>query len=254
MAKRKPKFWNDFEKFLGSGYPKFIKTILLSSGFDNKSSLLLIDKERVKDIEEYVSKNRYLLKKTSYEKNTETFEFSIGHKVLLTNIPKYIKQFEKQSVAQLEEKKKLELELRKETEVNSLVNTDPTVSKNVLLQKLRSYSKATKFNFEISEKNIENFAKTDQGFNCQVLCPHCPKKYLISFKRYWNTSNFTNHIRTHFKFDVVDVETSVETINDDLPNGSTDSVSAGANLGANRNIIRLQELQNLPSDLQSILE
>lgn len=145
MAKRKPKFWNDFEKFLGSSYPKFIKNILFDSGFDNKSSLLLIDEKSIKDIEEYVSKNRYLLKKKSYEKNleknTDKVEFFIGHKVLLTNIPKYVKQFEEESARKLEEKNKSKKEIKE--------NSDPSVLKNILIDKLQNYSKATKLNFEM---------------------------------------------------------------------------------------------------------
>lgn len=258
MARRKPKFLRNFNKFLGKSYPNFIKNILFSSGFDNKNSLELIDEESIKNIEEYVNKNRYHLKKTSYEKTlnkTDKFEFSIGHKVLLTNIPKYVEKFENESLKKLQDKKK-EGSLEE-----SDASLDPSALRKTLLEKLQNYSTSSKLNFKISEENIENLENKNQRITCKVHCPFCSKKYLILFKHNWKISNITVHIRKHFTIETVNVLVNSDNDNnlgDDTRNVTLASESASSSSvenniinSANNSIIRLHDL---PQELESILQ
>lgn len=67
-----------------------LKYILINCGYDNIASLKLIDNENIRDLEEYVKKNRSSLTLENLEcahKNryleTRKFEFLIGHKALL---------------------------------------------------------------------------------------------------------------------------------------------------------------------------
>lgn len=251
MARRKPKFLRNFDKFLGKSYPKFIKNILFSSGFDNKNSLELVDEERIKNIEEYVNRNRYHLKKTSYEKTlnkTNKFEFSIGHKVLLTNIPKYVEKFENESLKKLQEKKKEESARESEANLNLFA------LRKTLLEKLQNYSTTSKLNFKISEENIENLENTNQRITCKVHCPFCSKKYLILFKHNWKISNITVHIRKHFTIETVNVlvnSSDDNNLGDDTRNVTSALVSASSSSVANNSIIRLHDL---PKELETILQ
>lgn len=84
------------EKFIGSKYPSFIKDILLHSGFDCESALLLINEERIKKIELDVAAKPELLNNTVYEEkirnSNDEFQFLIGHRELILNIPETIRQ------------------------------------------------------------------------------------------------------------------------------------------------------------------
>lgn len=94
MSSRIFKHLGDFQ---GEQYPKFIVGILISAGFDNKLSLKQIDEDFVKSIEEYIDKNRRLIKNTPYEKinnSDEKFKFSIGHRLLIEKIPEIISKLE----------------------------------------------------------------------------------------------------------------------------------------------------------------
>lgn len=152
MANKKPKFWHNFEKFVGDRYPKFINEILFKAGFDNKLSLKLIDEKTIGDLEKFIEKNRYLLKNTSYEKNTQEninpsidhFKFSLGHRLLITSIPEHLKKFDEEND---------KIYKRKESKTQN--DLDTSTLKSNLLKKLKNYSKTSKFNFFLTENNIQ---------------------------------------------------------------------------------------------------
>lgn len=224
MSSKKPQFWTEFEHFLGDRYPKFLINILLNCGFDSKVSLLNINAEVVKQIEDYVNKNRYLLKNTVYEEN-EPFEFLIGHKVLITSIPENIKNFD----AQKEKKKK-----EKKT-----INIDQDKLEIDLLTKLNNYAKSTKSNFTVSKESVVEFNKTDFGIKCRIICPLCSKAVACEHKNHWRVSNFTNHIRSNHKEIATHIENKNPSLNDTVPGESNNST---------KSVLRIRN-----SDLDAIL-
>lgn len=204
MKIKKPKFWYSFERYLGEKYPQFITDILLTAGFDNTSSLKLISEKTIKDLEIYVKNNKHLLKKTRYENNPENFEFALGHKILLTSIPENLKKFEASNAI-----KKV-----KKRESASEIDCNPTALKKNLIKKINNYSKKFNYGFFVTENNIDGFEKYELNFKCKIVCPFCTTKKSVLFKgKYWNTSNFTNHVRTHFRGETVEVnvQTCAET-------------------------------------------
>lgn len=86
MSRRTPIF-SQLEKFTGSKYPAFLKKILINSGFDCESSLLLLNEEVIKNLESEVNLKKELLKNTVYDSKDGDFKFLIGHRQLLLNIP-----------------------------------------------------------------------------------------------------------------------------------------------------------------------
>lgn len=228
MSNKKPHFWNKFENFLGDRYPKFLLKILLNCGFDSKVSLQNINSEVVKQIEDYVNKNRYLLKNTVYEEN-EPFEFLIGHKVLITSIPENIKNFDAQK-----EKKKKE---------NKTKNIDQDKLEKDLLTKLNNYAKSTKSNFTVSKESVVELKKTDSGIKCRVICPLCSKAVACEHNNHWRVSNFTNHIRSNHKVIATHIENEIPSENPSL----NDNVSGESN-NSTKSVLRIRN-----SDLDAIL-
>lgn len=144
MAIRNPKFWTELDKYIGESYPKFIEHILIACGFDNKGLLKLITGDTVKDIENFVRKNTQFVKNTSYEKTIdnliENFEFSLGHRILITSIPAKIKEFD------------AEKKLKKQ-------NCDQETLKNVLLTKIQKYSKKIEITIRCIGRKYNFFLK-----------------------------------------------------------------------------------------------
>lgn len=196
MSRRKPKFFKDFEIFLGNKFPIVILNILLDCGFDNKLSLSLLKEESIKHIENHVNKNKHLIKNTNYEK-LENFEFSIGHKLLITSIPENLKKFNQENKNKPPQNS--EEEAREEKSEKGIDNFDPNSLKTGLLTKLQKYALKFNFNYIVEESDITKFSSDRKGFKCFVKCPLCASQFSCIYRKYWITSNFTNHIRTHFK-------------------------------------------------------
>lgn len=76
--------------------------ILLATGFDCDLALNGLNSDNVNEIEHYVEENRHLLLGTPYE-NVQTFAFRPGHRMLLTNIPKYLHDLTVKSAKKIQE-------------------------------------------------------------------------------------------------------------------------------------------------------
>lgn len=215
----KNRLWCNLEAIAGGSYPKYFKKILLKAGFDNCATLKLISEKTIPDIEAYVQKNKHLLKNTPYERrhrgrgkqnlkqsaeqNDENFKFSLGERLLLLSIAENIRKIEPKPERDKKKKK--------------IIPSEDTL-KSILLKKLQDYSKQTKFNYFLTEKNICKFRNTEEGFKCSVICPICPKSNALTYKSYWNTSNFTNHVRTHYTIETVELKDVIVLNNTDLNN------------------------------------
>lgn len=107
--------------------PKFLKSILITSGYDCKSALQVLDEQSIIDIEEFVQTNRgkfaEILKDTKYE-NITLFKFRPGHRKLIINLPKH-----------------LNLVKKTHKETNSTEGRNDIELKANLLQKISNYGK-----------------------------------------------------------------------------------------------------------------
>lgn len=178
----RPKILCELEVFLKDKFPKIIYKLLCDCGFDNKTSIRLINGQTVKLLESYVNKNRNILKNSTYDRNKE-FEFSIGHKLLILNLPSYLNQLEKTKI---------------ENKQNNSLNNEQECKK-AIVNKLQNYVQKYHFNVIVSEENIINFQKTSScGYKCHVKCAICENLCSCLYKKNWNTSNFTNHLKLHF--------------------------------------------------------
>lgn len=116
MTNAKTNVYAELERKLGEKLPGGIQKILESTGFENKSSLLNINIDSIKDIEEYINENKYILEKTSYElclNNNYVFKVKPGHRAFILNIPKVLNS----------SKKKIESVLKKNNRQKNVFNT-----------------------------------------------------------------------------------------------------------------------------------
>lgn len=170
------------EKFNECKYPSFIKFVLKFCGFEEESTLLLINEETIKKIEEEVTKNKQLIAKTVYEKNTqadEEFRFLIGHKDLILNIPKTLKD----SVKSKKSKKQLDVE----------------VVADDLLERVNAYLESKNFTCEVKKEHMQLISLNDDlcSATCTLKCIFCKATVKCTFDNKWSISNYPAHLRKH---------------------------------------------------------
>lgn len=87
----KDNIFHEFEKNFNDKISDDIKKILLRSGFDSKSSILGLNTDVIKDIEQFANEDRSVLEGTSYE-NMGEFKFKPGHKIAILHLANQVKQ------------------------------------------------------------------------------------------------------------------------------------------------------------------
>lgn len=177
MSKR---FWLNFESYLQSKLPKYLKDILTSTGFDNELSISSINSDSVSDIEKFVSENKHLLKDTIYEKSCESsFKFLPGHRRLLLLLPNRFSEYKN-------------LKRTKQTRKGK----DGEVLQDELLEKLNKVSYLKNAGVKLSKTNVIEFSDDNK---CRVKCPLCSKIFACIYKSYWMISNIKRHWKnSHF--------------------------------------------------------
>lgn len=189
-------------EFQGQKYPQFLVDILISTGFDSELSLTQINEDIIKDIENYIDKNKYLIKDTPYENNAGEFKFSIGHKLILRKIPEIIKQLddtkrevrEKVSTAG---KGNTRDKIHINSNIQSNINRDINELRVDICTRVKKYANDFNLDFDFCDGNIQNLIKiAGIGYKCNLKCPFCSKSPSCVYKKNWNISNFTSHVKT----------------------------------------------------------
>lgn len=199
MPKVRSNFWCNFEQFIGGKIPDFIKIILIECGFEDEISIGQINESAIEKIEEYVRKNKELLKDIKFE-NEENFVFLLGHRCLLLELPNKVRDF-------IESKPKRSK--KGSNKINE--NIDEESAKNGLIQKLNNYSEKFSLGFVIRSENISQLEKVEQNFKCKVHCPFlvCTCEKICTFKAHWEVSNFIKHVKSHYEFNYEEISVLV---------------------------------------------
>lgn len=106
-------FIGNLEHFIGYLVPQSLKYLLWRSGYDSMIGVKQISGERIKELEEFIQKNRSELLHNStfnenfnmlddmcvYQKQT-TFQFLPGHKNILLDLPESIQKMQSQNALQ----------------------------------------------------------------------------------------------------------------------------------------------------------
>lgn len=181
-----------------------IKDILNLCAID-RATFIDLNEEIIKNIEEEVNKNKYILKgscySSAYDKD-EQFKFLFGHRLLLKTLPEKYKLFCKDGD---EKKKSRKIRLLKLKGVSDEEIDDPTENsaksteevKELLIKQLNSYAqKNNKDRFNFTANLVEKLKIQGEEAYCIVECPICEKKIPCVYVKRWMTSNFYEHIRT----------------------------------------------------------
>lgn len=189
-------------------FPKCVKSLLSHAAYDTIASLANLDEAKIQKLEVFLNENKGYINElkccqSDYYKQLKVFEFLPGHKSLLLELPKQIKELQNDEIK------------RKNTKLLEVVASDDETCdemKKKVIKKMMKYLRKenTKekqdFEFEediISEANIQDFRRieteNDVKWKCIFTCPFCPKTYSLLYKNYWMCSNATKHLKKHIQ-------------------------------------------------------
>lgn len=193
MSRRTKKTGSIFRKletFVGFKYPSFIKDILLNTGYDCEHAIQTIDEKSISTIEKKIeSDHPHLLKGTIYERKPENnlpFEFLLGHRALILEIPSTLAKYLKRKSDKKTEKKTKKFQ---EIELENL--------KVILINKIKNNLKYKKINCEFDIENIGDLSQRGNRVSCLVKCVFCETNTPCSFDEYWRITNYSNHVCGH---------------------------------------------------------
>lgn len=184
------------KNFTAEKYPGCVVKLLTAAGFDTILSLSGIDEEKIKEIEVFLTSNKQFVNElkccqSEWYKELEHFQFLPGHKAIILALPEKIKEM-------TTEKSKSKLCLNQN---NSAQDEE---LKQHLIKNLIAFSGKAGFQLPqqaISEANIHEFERgsDDNVFvaKCRFSCPFCSKNYSVIYKKNWQSSNVTAHLRKH---------------------------------------------------------
>lgn len=184
------------EKFNGAKFPICIKGILRYAAYDSISSCVLLNEQRISDVEQFITENgRSFIESlvccnsTTYQ-SQQTFRFLPGHKTSILAIPNQIHDM------QATKKKKL----KPLTEFKKLMTSAEL--KELLLKKL-SHG-VEKLGFETDSVMNEHLSEVqtlivnnEMTAKCTIKCFQCDVALNLIYKGSWRLSNLLRHFKSH---------------------------------------------------------
>lgn len=183
---RTTRVWNKIEKISVYKFPKFLKNILISEGFDSEFALINTSEDDIKKIEERVQQKPHSLKHSKYENNSTPFQFDLGDKVAILSIPKYLKELKQNEIEKKGNKNPVN---EKKFDVEDV--------KKELTEKLKRYFDNKRIG--VADCKITSCVLKDKTIRCCVHCSICDTKFSCTKKSHWKISNLTKHISGHFR-------------------------------------------------------
>lgn len=195
----------------GEQIPKCIVSLLMKAGYNSSHSLKSLDENKIDSIEKFFDENKQILNEVGGRhnqtyKNLKKFKFLPGHRDMILSIPELLPDIEA-AMQRAHSKTKAKT-------ANKCLTKKHAESEIALKQQLFNGLKnaARKHKFEmfaniLSDSNFVDFEKINGqcqcGKECNAIykycfvCPVCPKRYILQYKRYWMSSNATKHIKYH---------------------------------------------------------
>lgn len=200
-----------FEKKNGTKIPKCIQFLLKKAGYSNSHSFKNLDGNNVDFIESFLDENKQILKQlkgrhSQTYKSMNVFKFLPGHRNVILSILEVLPEVEaamQRAHSKADAKMVNQCLKRKKKESGVAL-------KQQLLQGLKNVALKLKFDMFadiLTDDNLVDFVEIlkacDCGKGCNTIlkccfvCPVCPKRYIIQYKRFWMSSNATKHIKKH---------------------------------------------------------
>lgn len=176
------------EKYSNAKFPKLLKKILIQSGFNTEFSLISIDSENLKTIENFVQNNRNILIKSKYE-NRDPFRFDLGDKTAILSLPKIIKNANKENTDKKDNK--------------NIENFNEIDSKKQLVEKVQNFLVNKKIAYSFGIDSVVNVRISEKAIKFLIKCPTCKQEFSCIKNPYWKIGNLTKHILKHLKTNTV---------------------------------------------------
>lgn len=192
--------------------PKCLISLLTDAGFDSFISLVSLDEARIKNIETFLNENKLYVNKleccySDHYKQLQVFEFLPGHKSILLEIPKQVKEFQNRNPNHDARRRNTSTMSNTNVNTSSLaVSASADQLKSLLIRKLMEYivNVGPHCGFEedtISDANIHNLESfnidNQDIWKCKFSCPFCSSSYTLIYKKHWERSNATKHLKKH---------------------------------------------------------
>lgn len=206
VGRRVTCIWEKLEKFNSEPYPECVKSILLAAGYNTRTALSQINKEKLEQIEAFVKSEHIEHLNTEsmdgvfheYYNQLEVFKFLPGHEAIILSIPGQIEKM-------LSKKQSNRSQVKRQKKEAKQTRSDEELVAN-LLQNVKSYTEKIGFDHAkelITISNITEFEKGSAESNfiakCRFICPFCAKTFPVKYKEYWLSSNITTHLKTHYQ-------------------------------------------------------
>lgn len=177
-----------------------IKKLLEFSAYSTELSLLELDETKLEAVENHINTNRHVLSQlnccySEVYQNQPQFQFLPGHRAAVLGIKSQIIKM-KESRSQKRRATKSGAPMPKRVKsVDEL--------KEMVVDSLDKFSQKIGFPKNlISNINIVDFKEQlvegQTIYKCGYSCVFCDKIIPMLYKNYWQTSNATGHIRTHY--------------------------------------------------------
>lgn len=210
-----------FKKFYGVPIPACLVSILENCGFADKECLKLIDDHRCDKLEIYINKHKQkftdIIKNTVYA-NQDEFELLPGHRALLLELPKKIREIESKKKNRNLNLETIYFDENGFTDENQIDDSqlddqnDEIIfneAKTKLIEKITNYWNKKKIECtELTLQRISNFNSVNGFHHCKFQCPFCMKKIPCTYKKYWEVGNLQAHLKTHIVEGPVDQESN----------------------------------------------
>lgn len=186
-------------------------SLLLKAGYTGLHSLKSLSENKLDSIEKFFDENKEILNEvegrhSQMYKNMKKFKFLPAHRDIILSILESLPDIE---AAMQREHSKTKAKTTIQCLTKESTKSEIDVKKQ-LLNGLKNVAKKLKFDMfanVLTDSNLVDFEKIDGqcqcGKECNVMykccfvCPVCPKKYTLHYKRYWMSSNATKHIKHH---------------------------------------------------------
>lgn len=221
----KVNIYRSLERQAGEKFQDNIVELLIAAGYDSKTAIKSFSNSSTFiQIESYINENRdrfkTILKCTKYE-NLEPFKFLPGHTALLSGLPEYMIQLnknkrnlnkksnkqqftvqnevEKQTMSELpngSEKQSTNQQINELVELNNIENSiDQKKVVENLIKRITKFAEKNNIVVDLSENHILNFRSEENKIKCSFECPFCQKKIPCNYVTNWSCGNVQSHLK-----------------------------------------------------------
>lgn len=202
--------WRTLERGNDEKFPKCIKLLLKSAGYDTMTSLSELCDDTIKNIETFHQNRKNVIESldccySEFYKTLDPFCFLPGHKAILLGLPKKIQKIKEKNITNIGSSSRNRTKNQANIIVSNRLESDDELKSKLIDNTLKIIKKLSTNDVQtdvVGDVHIIDFERVDNSGNfvckCIFQCPFCVRKIPVGFKKYWQTSNLGLHLKGHF--------------------------------------------------------